>query len=208
MIEPSQIASLRKRVGLSQSELARRSGVSQSLIAKIEAGLLDPSYSKLKLISEALEKSNPSSSPCAGEMMNRELIKIDAGDSVAHAIESMNHHSISQLPIFAEDALVGTVSESSLLDFVVRRGSNPESMQTRVDEVMSEPLPQVPPETDVESLVTLLKHFPAILVSFKGHIRGIITKSDLLSSAKTGTTPAAMPSQKPPKQQLAKQQLA
>ncbi len=189
MIEPSQIASLRKRVGISQSELARRSGVSQSLIAKIEAGLLDPSYTKLKAISMALEKSNAYPSPCASELMNREVLKIEAADSVAKAIEHMNHRGVSQLPVFAGEALVGTVSESSLLDFVVRRGSNPESMQTRVDKVMSEPMPQVSPETGVDALVTFLKHFPAVLVSVKGEIRGIVTKSDLLSSAKTGTAP-------------------
>ncbi len=189
MIEPSQIASLRKRVGISQSELARRSGVSQSLIAKIEAGLLDPSYSKFKAISRALEKSNAYSSPCAVDMMCRELIRADASDSVTQAIEHMNRHGVSQLPVFAGEELVGTVSESSVLDFVVRRGSNPESMQSHVDQVMSEPMPQVPPETGADALVTLLKHFPAVLVSVKGEIRGIVTKSDLLSSAKTGTAP-------------------
>ncbi len=163
--------------------------MSQSLIAKIEAGLLDPSYSKLKAISKALEKSNAYSSPCASDMMCREVLKINASDSVAQAIEHMNHYGVSQLPVFAEEALVGTVSESSLLDFVVRRGSKPESMQTHLDEVMSEPMPQVPPETGADALVTLLKHFPAVLVSVKGEIRGIVTKSDLLSNAKTGTAP-------------------
>jgi predicted transcriptional regulator len=192
MIEPSQIASLRKRVGISQSELARRSGVSQSLVAKIEAGLLDPSYSKLKAISRAFEKSNAYSSPCASDMMCREVIKLDASDSIAQAIEHMNRHGVSQLPVFAAEALVGTVSESSVLDFVVRRGSNPESMQTRVDQVMSESMPQVPPETGVDALVTLLRHFPAVLVSVKGEIRGIVTKSDLLSGAKIGAPPGTV----------------
>lgn len=187
MIEPSQIATLRKRIGISQSELARRSGVSQSLIAKIEAGLLDPSYSKLKAISSALEKSNTYTGRCASEIMNREVIIVEASDKVSKAIEAMSHFGVSQLPVFAGEALVGTVSESSILDFVVRKGSGADSMQTPVDRVMSEPMPQVSPETGVDALVTLLKHFPAVLVSNKGEIRGIVTKSDLLSRPKIST---------------------
>ncbi len=188
MIEPTQIASVRRRLGLSQSELARKSGVSQSLITKIEAGRLDPSYSRLKAISQVLERATVSSKPSAFEIMNRELLKIDATDSVARAIEIMTKHSVSQLPVFVEHTLGGTVTESGLLEFVVRRGTNAESLQTSVREVMSDPLPQVPPDTNGEDLVPLLNHFPAVLVSTKGQIQGIITKSDLLSNAKTNPT--------------------
>lgn len=191
MIEPTQIASVRRRLGLSQSELARKSGVSQSLITKIEAGHLDPSYSRLKAISQVLERTTVSSKPSAFEIMNRELLKIDATDTVARAIEIMTKHSVSQIPVFIEHELAGTVTESGLLEFVVRRGTNAESLQTSVREVMSDPLPQVPPDTNAEDLVPLLNHFPAVLVSTKGQIQGIVTKSDLLSNAKTSPTSAS-----------------
>jgi len=39
---------LRKRLGLSQRELARISGVSQSLISKIERGKINPSYEAVR----------------------------------------------------------------------------------------------------------------------------------------------------------------
>ena len=39
-----EISKLRKKLGISQSELSELSGVSQSLIAKLEAKKIDPSY--------------------------------------------------------------------------------------------------------------------------------------------------------------------
>ncbi|MBI2575829.1 helix-turn-helix domain-containing protein, partial [Candidatus Woesearchaeota archaeon] len=43
--ELANIKTLRKKLGLTQSGFAGQVGVSQSLVAKIEAGRIDPSYS-------------------------------------------------------------------------------------------------------------------------------------------------------------------
>jgi len=51
----SRIAVMRKRMGLTQTELAEKAGVSQSLIARVEAGTVDPRYSKVEKIFRALE---------------------------------------------------------------------------------------------------------------------------------------------------------
>jgi len=52
----TEIKQLRRKYHLNQKELAQRAEVSQSLIAKIEAGKVEPSYSKAKLIFEALDQ--------------------------------------------------------------------------------------------------------------------------------------------------------
>ena len=44
------IARRRRQLGLKQGELAKAAGVSQSLIAKLEAGSIDSSYTKVKTI--------------------------------------------------------------------------------------------------------------------------------------------------------------
>src|SRR5687767_16022587 len=53
--EIDEVRLLRRQLGLTQQELARMAGVSQSLIAKIERGLVQPSYSNVKRLVEALE---------------------------------------------------------------------------------------------------------------------------------------------------------
>ena len=51
-----KIRQMRKRLNLSQRELAGMAGVSQSLIAKIERGTIDPSYSNVRKILSAFEE--------------------------------------------------------------------------------------------------------------------------------------------------------
>jgi len=52
----SQIASFRRRLGATQKRIAIESGVSQSLISKIEAGRVVPTYENAKLIIDTLER--------------------------------------------------------------------------------------------------------------------------------------------------------
>lgn len=180
MIEPSQLGPARKRLGLSQSELARRSGVSQSLIAKIEAGLLDPSYSRLKALSDVVERLDSAPHLTAEQVMRRDVVLMYATDPVEQAVDHLARHGISQIPVFDEGVLVGTVTESSLLAHVGRHRGDPAALAAPVKVVMTPALPQVPPETDEGSLVSLLAIFPAVLVAANGRIQGIVTKTDLL----------------------------
>ena len=52
--ELSEIKKIRKNLGLTQTDLSKRANVSQSLIAKIEAGKIDPTFTKTKKIFETL----------------------------------------------------------------------------------------------------------------------------------------------------------
>lgn len=54
-LEPAALIKLlRARMRMSQAELARRSGLSQSHIARIETGALDPQWSTLRRVLDAL----------------------------------------------------------------------------------------------------------------------------------------------------------
>lgn len=183
MLEPAQIGPARKRLGLTQSELARRSGVSQSLIAKIEANRLDPSYSKWKALSEVLERLQGRPALTAERVMHRDVVLMFATDTVEQAIDRLAHHGISQVPVFDEGALVGTVTEASLLSYLARHRKDA-FLAAPLRDVMTEPLPQVPPDTPQEGLVPLLELFPAVLVAANRRIQGIVTRSDLLRNAK------------------------
>jgi predicted transcriptional regulator len=183
MIQPGQVAAVRKRLGISQAELAKRSGVSQSLIAKIESGRLDPAFSKAQAISVALEEINPGiRQRTAAELMNPDLVMLAPSDPVEVAIVSMAKLRINQIPIMNDGIVEGTLTQTSLMDFVVKTRNDPQALRTPVRLLMDDPLPQVRPATEEEDVLILLKTFPAVLVRDKTKTWGIVTKLDIISN--------------------------
>lgn len=63
-IDPREIRKIRKELGITQEELAKKAGVTQAYIAKLEAGKVDPRLSTLNRILQALlECKRPSRRP-------------------------------------------------------------------------------------------------------------------------------------------------
>lgn len=56
IIYPSELRTKRREIELTQQQLAKRANVSQSLVAKIERGLVDPNFSSMLKLSQALDK--------------------------------------------------------------------------------------------------------------------------------------------------------
>ena len=183
MINPDQVGPERKRLGLSQSELARRSGVSQSFIAKMEAGLIDPAFSKMRAISSVLEAiERTSQGRTAAELMNPRVFVLMEDDSVERAVMLMIEHGISQIPVIKDGRVQGIVTESSFIEFVIKYRNSPEAFKMPIRELMEDPLPHVGRNESEERVVSLLVTFPAVLVIENHEILGIVTKSDLLKS--------------------------
>jgi predicted transcriptional regulator len=177
MEEVAQIKQTRRKLGLTQHQLASMSGVSQSLIAKIEAGDVDASYSKVKGILEALSNAQLSSEKTAKEIMHAGLETVRASDLIHSVAAKMRKHSISQMPVIEGGHIVGSISEQAMLE-VFSGGSKTESL--KVSDIMDEAFPTALPGTPISAIAALLRHHPAVLVMEKGKIAGIITKADLL----------------------------
>ncbi len=174
--ELSSIEQERKALGLSQKELARMAGVSQSLISKIERGRLVPSYDTAVRIFQALERAKVRGGCTkASEVMTTPVISVRPDDPLSRAISLMTEKGISQLPVISGGKALGSVTEEGILKKM------PEiSMDTPVREVMESLFPIVPPEATLQVVRDLLTSYPAVLVQEHGKIIGIITKSDLL----------------------------
>jgi len=173
-----EIKNLRKKFNLNQKELAERAGVSQSLIAKIEAGKIDPSYSKAQQILAALNELREKKEIKAKELMNHHITFAKFNDSLKETIKRMKHKSISQMPVMQQEKVCGIISESTIIQKIA---DHPEKMQyLTVGEVMEEVPPIVSLNTGQKMLIELLKNFPIVLVAEKGDIKGIISKTDLL----------------------------
>lgn len=183
--EIAEIKAYRKRLGLTQTELSRLCGVSQSLIAKSESGKIVPSYDKAKKIFEALEQASKKESLRARDIMSRRVKFVKESDSARKAISLMEKNGFSQLPVIKREKCIGVVTERGALSALRELGPK-EFNSAKTSEIMEEPLPIVSENALFPLLTGILNHEQALLVSRKGKIVGIITKSDLLKSALTG----------------------
>ena len=113
------ISDRRRKLGLTQNQLADLAGVSQSYIAKLEAGKIEPSYLKVKSILEALDRLEKKREVSAAEIMNRNVDSINLNTTIYEAIELMRRHGYSQLPIIQKNKQVGSISERRLLDYIL-----------------------------------------------------------------------------------------
>ncbi|MFA6489240.1 MAG: CBS domain-containing protein [Candidatus Micrarchaeia archaeon] len=180
MEDLAQIKELRRRLGMTQHRLAAISGVSQSLIAKIESGRVDPAYSKAKSILSALQRERFSSEKKASDIMHAGVETIPADETLHGAAALMRKKGISQMPISDGKRIVGSITEQTIVANFT--GEQKKLANLRVREVMEDAFPTALPATPVSAIASLLHHYPAVLVMDKGEIAGIITKADLLKT--------------------------
>ena len=173
--ELEEVKKVRKKLGLTQTELAKRAGVSQSLIAKIESGRIDPTYTKTKKIFAALSDLEKKEEIKAEEIMTAKIVSVSPSEPIKDAISQMKKFQISQLPVIDNHKLVGLVTESIILDALLN------SKLRFVKDIMQESPPIVSKMTSVQVISSLLKHYPLVLVSEEGKLIGLITKADLLA---------------------------
>lgn len=171
----------RKKQGLSQTELARISRVSQSLIARVEAGTVDPRYSKIKAVFAALDKKRQTE-PTAKDMMTEKLIVAKDEDTVEDAVSMMKQTQISQMPIASKTGITGSLSEKKILALISGGMSRRRLSETPVSEIMDPEFPTISQDTPLSVITGLLEHNSAVIVKHRGSPVGIITNSDLLKT--------------------------
>jgi predicted transcriptional regulator len=178
--ELSEIKKIRKNLGLTQTDLAKRSNISQSLIAKIESGKIDPTFTKTKRIFETLNDLENKEEIKAEELINKKIISISSNEGIKDSINKMKKSGISQMPVIDDHKLIGLVSESGLLEALMgKKGKN-------VSDIMEDSPPTVSKTASVKVISNLLRHYPMVLVSESGKLIGLITKADLLSKLYKG----------------------
>lgn len=176
--ELNEIKEIRKKFGLTQSELAKKADVSQSLIAKVESGRLEPTYSKAMKIFDTLKLLTHEKEAIASEIMEKKIISVGPNEEIKKAINIMKKYEISQMPVIEDDRLVGMISETILLESILN-----EKKASNVREIMKDPPPIVAMNTSISVISDILRFFPIIVVNDRGKLVGVITKSDLIRKA-------------------------
>ncbi|HMO32123.1 MAG TPA: pyridoxal-phosphate dependent enzyme [Lacibacter sp.] len=115
-----------------------------------------------------------------GARRNNKLISVTADQTVNDAVALMQKYDIEQIPVLAEQELIGSVSENGLFNKLF---TNPNLRESSIASVLERPLPVVPFDTPVERLSTLItREQGAVLSKDEAGNMHIITKYDLLQS--------------------------
>jgi len=176
--ELKKIKKMRQKLGITQAELAKLSGVSQSIITKIENAKIEPSYSIARKILTTLEQeiAGKHDQIKAKDVCSRKIISIQADQTTAQALDLMVKNAISQMPVFKEKVLVGSVSE----ELFIKKYDKIKNKNMKIEDIMDEALPTIPEDTNITLVNEMLKIYQAILVVKNGKPIGIISKTDIL----------------------------
>lgn len=108
----------------------------------------------------------------------RELVKLAPSDSLDEALDRMQAHDFSQLPVFEDDTPVGALYEDDILDLTLQ-GKDFKKLAVR--ETMREAFPVLPPSAVIDQVTSCItRDCPAVFIDLGEHRYEILTKYDLL----------------------------
>lgn len=117
-----------------------------------------------------------------------QVFYVHASDTVGEAVRRMVADGVSQLAVLAQDPpvnsceVVGSVCERSLMRALSSAQIN---MDTRVSDVLDESFPFIGIGESVDKLVSTLDASDAVVVLDGGRVKGLLTRSDVVSSSWT-----------------------
>ncbi|MHB1492863.1 MAG: CBS domain-containing protein [Thermoplasmataceae archaeon] len=181
-----EIGKMRKNLGISQKDLARICGVSQSYIARMEKGSINPTYDKIRKIYDYLSvfsKKAESFDLTASKIMSKAVITCHFNDSIIVALNTMREKGYSQLPVVnGENKIMGTITEADVNEILLKGTSIDSLKNLTVRKVMGPTLPQMPLNTPVSVIYPILRFSNAVLIMDGGDLKGIISKADILKA--------------------------
>ena len=170
-----QLKKIHRQIGLTQHAFATKAGISQSMVAKIESGRLDPTYSKVQRIEKALQTLMHQEEKKFGEVMTKKVVSAKPDEAATEAIVLMKKYGISQVPVLKGEKVVGIVYESSFL-----RRDIEELPRLLIEEIMEEAPPFVGITTSLSVVRQMLHWYSCVFVFEKGKLAGIITRADVI----------------------------
>ena len=110
---------------------------------------------------------------------NASVISAHPEETLGAVIERMTENSISQLPVLEDDEVVGSITETRILNELI---ANPEARNEPLRGSMGDPLPVVPPSLHLEHLSSYLDGEAGAVLVESNDSYVVITKSDLIGA--------------------------
>jgi cystathionine beta-synthase len=105
------------------------------------------------------------------------LLAVSPETEVSEALQLMNAHGLSQLPVLDDGDAVGSLREGRIMSKILQ---DRDLLRAPVSDVMDAPFPVVNESVEIERATKYLKHSPAVLIEEYGRIVGIVTRYDVL----------------------------
>ncbi len=169
---------------MTQSALAKKAGVSQSTIAKIERAKIKGSYTEVVKLLVTLdeEAAKRSDRVSLKDISTKRIIGVQQDEQVRKASDLMKEFDLSQMPVFDGDRPVGSISEKCILGLILG-GVKPDDVGRRpVRSIMDDPFPVVNEDVEKDAVESLIRAEHAILTIRNGKITGIVTGADLFQT--------------------------
>lgn len=178
--ELAKLRHLRKQLDISQTELAYELNIPQSSISRIENGTIDPPYSKVKKIYNYLINKKTQQNQiekAAEDIMTKKIISIRSKSSVKEAIDLMNKHQISQLPILENNQNIGSITAKRIQKYIAE---HPQLLNVKIATIKELPFPEIQKSWKINKISNLLMNYPAVLVKEYDKYIGIISDANFL----------------------------
>ena len=176
----AEIKILRKKLNISQKQLAEICGLSQSTISRIENELIDPTYRKFKKLYSCLineERRKKESIEKIDNIMTKDIISIESDTKLNEAISLMNKYNVSQLPIIEDNRNLGSITSRKAQKLIME---NSDLLNIKISDVKELPFPEVNRNWSLKDVSDLLIKYSAVLVRDFDKYIGIITDADFL----------------------------
>ncbi|MCO6494016.1 MAG: pyridoxal-phosphate dependent enzyme [Phaeodactylibacter sp.] len=111
----------------------------------------------------------------------QQFIAANTKDTVRQAFRIMKEHDISQMPVMEGDKMVGSITETAVLSYLLE---NPfDNSENKVGDIMGEPFPVVPADLPFSQLSRYVSRtIPAVIAKDKAGTLHIVTKYDIIQA--------------------------
>ncbi len=112
---------------------------------------------------------------------DKSFISIDSNEKIRGALNLMKESDISQMPVIRENAIIGAITETRILNFILE--DPVVNFEKEVSEIMVDPFPTVSEEIAVKDLNRYItREVPAVITRDKSGLHHVITQYDIIQA--------------------------